>query len=145
VAVLGYAIAMAVSGATARSIIKREVESLSGRRVDRMMAGPVALNPLVRRFVVEQDGQYRVGRFNWLTRPATGQIHVFGKGQVSHPAARMAASTDAGRRFLSWARFPTFTVEQLRSGEFVVHLVDLRYAEGPGEAFGALSVPVTLR
>jgi hypothetical protein len=110
-----------------------------------MMAAPVAVNPLVRRFVVEQDGDYRVGRFNWLTRPAIGPIHTFRKGQPAHPAARIAASTDAGRRFLSWARFPTFTVEQLRTGQFVVHLVDLRYAERADEAFGTLSIPVTLR
>jgi inner membrane protein len=141
-----YALGMASSGLAARSMIRRDVESSSGTRIDRMMAAPVALNPLVRRFVVEQDGEYRVGSFSWLARPHVApHMRTFSKGDVSHPAVPLAAKTAAGRRFLSWARFPIYSVEYLPDGRDVVHLVDLRYAERPGEQFGALSIPVTLR
>jgi inner membrane protein len=144
--VVVYMLAMAGSGAAARSIIRREVESLSGKPVQRLMAGPVAVNPFVRRFVIEQKGAYLVGRFSWLNRPRVEpDLRSFGKGQAAHPAVLQAAKTPAGRRFLSWARFPTSTVDRLQANQFVVHLIDLRYAEGPGAAFGALSVPVTLQ
>jgi inner membrane protein len=140
-----YALAMATSGVAARSIIGREVEAMSGKPVQRLMASPVALNPLTRRFVAEQDGEYRVGSFNWLARPQVSRLQKFSRGQSEHPAIRAAAQTAVGRRFLSWARFPTFTAQQRPGGEFLVHLVDLRYAERPGVRFGAVSIPVTPR
>jgi inner membrane protein len=140
---LVYALAMASSGAGARAIIRREVEELSGKRVLSMMASPVAFNPLVRRFVVEQEGEYRVGSFNWLRHPRVSrEVQTFRRGEPDHPAVRTAARTPAGRRFLMWARFPTFTAEQRGAGEFLVHLVDLRYANRPDVRFGAMSIPV---
>jgi inner membrane protein len=140
-----YALAMAASGVAARSIIGREVEAVSAKPVQRLMASPVALNPLRRRFVVEQHGEYRVGSFNWLARPRVSGVQTFSRGQSEHPAIQAAAETAVGRRFLSWARFPAFTAQQLPGGEFLVHLVDLRYAERPGVRFGAISIPVTPR
>jgi inner membrane protein len=146
VIVLGYVVAMAASGAAARTIIGREAESLSGQPVKRLMASPVAVSPLVRRFVIEQEGRYLVGHFHWLRRPGLGpDLRSFGKGQPTHPAVLEASKTEVGRRFLSWARFPTSSVEQLQGGQVLVHLIDLRYAEGPSEPFGVLSIPVTLR
>jgi inner membrane protein len=140
-----YALLMAGSGVAARSIIRRDVESGTGNQVKNLMAGPVAVDPLVRRFVVEQEEEYQVGRFSWHARPQVdAATQRFRKGPVSHPAVLAAAKTPMGRRFLSWARFPTFTIEVRRPGHYLVHLVDLRYAERPGERFGAVSIPVTL-
>jgi inner membrane protein len=143
IAVAAYAIAMTISGIAARSIIRGHLESLSGKPIERMMAAPLALDPRVRRFVVEQAGEYRVGSFNWLNSPRVARdVLTFGKGQASHPAVLAAGKTDAGRRFLLWARFPAFTVEQILPGQYLVHMVDVRYAERPGATFGALSIPV---
>jgi hypothetical protein len=61
-----------------------------------------------------------------------------------HPAVSLAAASPLGRRFLGWARFPTFEVEELAEGRVMVHVVDLRYARAPGDRFGAVSIPVTL-
>jgi inner membrane protein len=142
----GYVLLMTGSGAAARAMIRRDIESISGAPVDRTMAAPVMVNPLVRRFVVQQGEQYRVGRFSWLPDPhVSPSVETFERGPTSHPAVLAAAKTSLGRRFLLWARFPTFTVELRGPDQYLVHLVDLRYAERPGEEFGAVSIPVTLR
>ena len=84
-----YALLMAVSGAAARSIIRADVESRFGARIHGLMAAPLALDPLVRRFVVEQQGGYRVGRFSWLARPHVGRaMQMFGRGPASHAPGR---------------------------------------------------------
>jgi hypothetical protein len=110
------------------------------------MAGPVLLNPLIRQFVTQQEGEYLVGTFHWLERPHLNraQVVTFPRGQPSHPAVSRAAESPVGRRFLGWARFPTFEVQQVSPGQYVVHIVDLRYARRPGDRFGAVSIPVML-
>jgi inner membrane protein len=145
-AVLIYTCAMALSGWAARGVIAQEVASMSGRPAESVMAGPAPIDPFVRHFVVEQDEEYRVGTFRWLQRPHLERRDVvsYPRGRPPHPAFEAAVITRPARRFLGWARFPTFEVETVAAGEYLVHLVDLRYARGPGDSFGALSIPVTL-
>lgn len=140
-----YAGAMALSGVEARRIVTREVAAASGTRVHDAMAGPVPLNPLVRTFVLEEEEHYRVGTFRWLDQPHVdvSQILTFPRGRPLHPASDLAAASTLGRRFLGWARYPTFEIEELSPNRFLVHLVDLRYARGPGERFGTVSIPVS--
>lgn len=146
-AVTLYVGAMALSSMAAARIVADEVSSLSGRPVQATMAGPVLLQPLVRQFVTEQEGEYRVGTFRWLGRPHINRAEMltFPSGRSSHPAVLAAAESPVGRRFLGWARYPTFEVEQVGPLEYLVHIVDLRYARGPGDRFGVVSVPVKLR
>jgi inner membrane protein len=141
-----YAAGMALSGRAARSILSREVASGSGVPVQAAMAGPVPINPLVRDFVVKQEGRYLVGTFRWLEQPHVnaGEVLTFSSGRPAHPAVQVAAESPLGRRFLGWARFPVFEVQPVGKNRFVVDIIDLRYARGPGEAFGTVSVPVTL-
>jgi inner membrane protein len=141
-----YAAGMALSGVAAGRIVSREVGIGSGSAVQRVMAGPVLLDPLVREFVLEQEGQYLVGRFRWLKRPHVhlGDVQAFPRGRPSHPAMPAAAESPLGRRFLGWARFPTFEIQQLGTGRFLVNIVDVRYARRPGARFGTISIPVTL-
>jgi inner membrane protein len=145
ICVMVYATLMAVSGLAARLILRREVAPESAA-IESIMAGPVPLTPLVREFVVEQEAHYLVGTFRWLTRPHTNRaaILTYPRGWPSHPAARLAAESPLGRRFLGWARFPTVTIQQVGPNSFVVHIVDLRYARRPGENFGTVSIPVTV-
>jgi inner membrane protein len=145
-AVMIYMCLMAVSGWAARKVITREFASLSGKPARRVMAGPAPVDPFARRFVVEQDEEYRVGTFHWLQRPhvARQDVLTYPRGRPLHPAFEAAVTTPTARRFLGWARFPTFEVEPGAPGEYLVHLVDLRYARGPGDSFGALSIPVSL-
>jgi inner membrane protein len=140
-----YATLMAISGVAARLILRREVAPESAA-IESIMAGPLPLTPLVRDFVVEQEDQYLVGTFRWLTRPHTNRADIltYPRGWPSHPATRLAAESPLGRRFLGWARFPTVSIQQVGPNSFVVHIVDLRYARRPGENFGTVSIPVTL-
>ena len=145
--VLLYIATMAASGWMARGIIGREVASLSAKPVESVMAGPAPLDPTVKRFVVAQDGDYRVGTFRWLDRPHVRIADVlrYPRGRPSHPAFDAALNTESARRFMVWARLPTFEVQAAGPNQYVVHFVDLRYARGPDDSFGALSVPVTLK
>ena len=141
-----YVGAMALSSMAAARIVASEVSSLSGKTVQATMAGPVPLQPLVREFVTQQEGEYRVGTFRWLARPHVNRTEVltFPRGRPSYPAVSQAVESPIGRRFLGWARFPTFEIEHLGGAEYLVHIVDLRYARSPGDRFGTVSIPVTL-
>ncbi len=141
-----YACAMALSGRVAASIISREVASKTGVPVQEVMAGPVPLDPLTRKFVVEQGQEYRVGTFRWMKQPQVNfdEVLTFSRKRPAHPALPVAAKSALGRRFLGWARFPAFEIEQVGKSRFMVNIMDLRYARRPGEAFGTVSIPVTL-
>jgi inner membrane protein len=144
--VLVYTTFMGLSGYAARRVIAGKIESLSAKPIRRIMAGPAPIDPFERQFVVEHDTEYLVGTFNWLDRPSIDQraIVSYPRGRPAHPALDAALRTGVARRFLGWARFPTFEVESMGRGEYLVHLIDLRYARGPGDSFGALSIPVRL-
>lgn len=141
-----YMGSMWVSGLVARRIISRELEALSGQPVELAMAGPVPLSVLTRSFVAQQDTAYRVGSFRWLASPHIdlSGTRSFPRRRPLHPAFAVAESTRVMRRFLGWARFPTFELQATGPHQYMVHAVDLRYARRPGENFGAISVPVSL-
>jgi inner membrane protein len=124
----------------------REITTGFGAPVERAMVGPVPLNPFVREFVVEQGEHYRVGTFHWFPTPTVdlNAVTSYPRTPPAHPAVSLATRSLLGQRFLAWARFPTFQVEQVAEGRALVHVVDLRYARQPGDRFGAVSIPVTL-
>ncbi len=142
---LAYTTAMGASTLAARGIAGTEIARISGEPVRRLLVSPRAVNPFRRNVVAEQDGAYRVTGFSWLSTrhvdPAS--LRIISKGPTDHPAVRAAAATTLGRRFLGWARFPAFLLEPTGASDFVVHIVDLRYAERPGAPFGAVSIPVS--
>jgi hypothetical protein len=137
---------MAVSSIAAARIVADEVSSLSGKPVQATMAAPVLLQPFMRDFVTQQEREYRVGTFRWLKRPHVNRAEIltFPRGLPAHPAVLPATRSLLGRRFLGWARFPTFEIEQVGPVDYLVHIVDLRYARGPGDRFGAVSIPVSV-
>jgi inner membrane protein len=143
VIVLSYVAAMAASGRAARGIVLGELGG-SGPPAQSVMVAPVPVNPFERQFVVVQDEHYQVGTFNWLSNPHIDRTNLrrYPRAKPSHPAIPLAEESEVGRRFLGWARFPTFEVEQIGSREFRVHVVDLRYARNPRDGFGSVSIPV---
>lgn len=147
VVVGSYMVGMWLSSVAAGRIIARESEALSGQPVRQVMAGPVPLDVFTREYVVLQDGGYQVGSFRWWANPHLDRTTVqsFPRGRPEHPAFAAAESTQVMRRFLGWARFPTFEVQATGANRFLVHAVDLRYARRAGENFGTVSVPVSLR
>jgi inner membrane protein len=143
--VLGYIAIMGFSSAVARKLIIRDIQGHYGGAVHGAMAGPLPVTPLNRNYVVVQDEQYRVGTFSWLRRPHVDLATVtsFPRARPSHPAFAEAESMTVFQRFLGWARFPSFSVEETSEGEYRVHAVDLRYAQTPGEGFGTLTVSIS--
>ena len=141
-----YAGVMALSGIAARRIATRELRLRTGAAMDAIMLSPMPVIPFSRTVVAAQGDRYLVGRFRWLAAPRLdpASLRIFPRGRPAHPAVDAALATTVGRRFLGWARFPTYQVEPRADGEFVVHIVDLRYADRPGVSFGSVSVPVTL-
>jgi inner membrane protein len=141
-----YAAVMALSGVAARRIAARELAAGPGAPVERLMLSPMPVSPFRRTVVAARGDHYVVGTFRWLATPRVdpGSLRSFPRGRPQHPAVAAAAATTSGRRFLGWARFPTYRVELRPDGGFVVHIVDLRYADRPGVSFGSVSVPVAL-
>jgi inner membrane protein len=141
-----YITAMAISAWGARRMVLREITTGFEAPTESAMVGPVPFNPFVREFVVEQGEHYRVGTFHWFPTPTLdlNAVTSYPRTWPSHPAVSLAADSPLGRRFLGWARFPTFEVEQIAEGRAMVHVVDLRYAREPGDRFGTVSIPVTL-
>jgi inner membrane protein len=146
VIVIFYMGSMWISGSIASTIISRQVEALSGKPVLQAMAGPVPLAIFSRSFVAQQDAEFQVGEFHWLALPQVNPSRVssFPRGRPAEPAFAIAESTLVMRRFLGWARFPTFVVEETGRNHYLVHAVDLRYARGPADNFGTVSIPVSL-
>ena len=138
-----YIAIMAVTNVAARRAAVREIGAAHPGPVRSLMTAPVPANPFARQVVVEQDDTYRVAAFSWLSSPHidAASIRSFPAGAPSHPAVPAAAATPQGRRFLGWARFPSFSIDS-SGGGYVVHIVDLRYALRPGARFGSVSVNV---
>jgi inner membrane protein len=144
---LTYVLAMAASAIAARRIASLEMAAISDEPVERMMVSPFPVNPFVRSVVVEQKEIYLTGRFHWLAHRHldSASVRIFPRGRTDHPAVQAALATTVGQRYLGWARFPAFQVEPAGGGDYVVHIVDLRYADPPGAPIGSVSIPVTIR
>jgi inner membrane protein len=139
----GYIIVMGVMGWMARRITARELTALTGEPIEALLVAPAPLTPMVRSVVAAQGAVYRTAEFRWLRRPHLDQssIRRYPRGMPAQPAAALAAKTELGRRFLSWARFPVFELEPASGGGTLVHMIDLRYARRPA-GFGAVTILV---
>jgi inner membrane protein len=139
-----YVGGMTLSGLAARRVVADELVRRGGGPVDALMLSPRPAAPFRRIVVAAQGDRYLVGDFGWFDSPRLERdLRIYQRERPSHPAVAIAESTVVGRRFLGWARFPTYQVEE-RGDEYTVNIVDLRYAERPGIRFGAVSIPVKL-
>ena len=138
-----YVALVAASGIAVRRAVTSAMLARDPAPVRAVMAGPVAVTPFMRRVVVEQGAVYRTATFRWLATPHIDPagIATYPAGRPAHPAAAAAARTIEGRRFLGWARFPTFSIDSAGDRD-LVHITDLRYANRPGVSFGAVTIPV---
>ena len=143
-AIAVYAAAMALSGLAARRMVATQL-ARGGPAPDALMLSPRLATPFERTVVAAQGAEYLVGEFHWLRSPRfdAGALQRYPRPRPDHPAVDAAAATAVGRRFLSWARFPTYRIESNGAGGFTVHIIDLRYADRPGVSFGAVSISVT--
>lgn len=131
----GYVAAMATWSAVGRG----ELRAIFGPGA-RVMAAPVPLAPLARSTIADLGDRYAFGHLG----VGSGRRYI-ARGTVpsgrAAPEALAAARTHEGAAFLSWSRFPQFTLTRVRNGTRV-HIADLRYGV-PGEDSWA-SVAVTV-
>ncbi len=138
-----YAVLMTASAFTVRGLVTGAYRRYVGVTPHRVLAAPVPLTPFRRSLVIEGREGYRVGEFFWLPWPHVdgGRTYALPKAGLSHELLSRAAATPDARRFLRWARFPTWVVTG-PGRDRSVYIIDLRYATSPGAGFGTLEIPV---
>ncbi len=137
-----YAIAMLAAGQLGRPIARAAVEATGVRLLSDPMIAPAPGNP-IRKTVIGDlgDAYYRSG-FWWLPQPRLiAGPQTFPKG-TGHPAVAIAVETPEGRVFLSWSRFPIFSVKDVGDA-YLVTFDDVRFVppEGPSWAARVVHVP----
>lgn len=141
--VAAYIGIMVVLARVARSEI---AATLRSRGVDpvALLASPVPVDPLRRRVVYEQDGEYVFAEFDWRASPRlTGDLMRVPRN-ADDPLARVAAATPEGQEFLSWSRLPFYSFER-HGDSAVVFIADARYAAGTRGSWASVRVVVPLR
>ena len=136
-AVTIYAIVMAGTSRIGRLIVARQ--STAGT-ADRTMVGPVAVTPLRREVVREIGDRYETGTLTFGIYPTFVRAAVIEKASDA-PGVAAAMRTREGEAFLSWARFPRFTTENVGDSIRVV-LSDLRYSDERGRGWASVAVMV---
>lgn len=140
-AVSVYILLLGVSTLASRRVARESLAD-AGQTPERLMAGPLPLNPLRRQVVADVGDGYALGTVDWLKQPAyaPGDPAAVARN-ASHPAIARAAATREGAIFLHWARFPFFRVEETED-TWIVRMTDARYTLNPGTGFGASTVEV---
>ena len=136
-----YVALMAVSNVAARRVAGDALARATGERPARLMTAPVPVNPFVRRVVAEVGDRYHFGTVRWLSRPRfEGEPFTYDAGP-RHYAAAAATRGPRVRRFMSWARFPYFEVEE-RVDHYLVRIGDARYTLDPAGSWAGLEVEI---
>ncbi len=137
---LAYATAMLVSGRTARAAVERAV---AGERAARTMVGPVPINPFRRDVLREVGERYESGTLSFGPAATYTARATIDRGRDAPGVAAASLSPD-GAKFLRWARFPFFRVDQV--GDSVrVRMSDARYADERGRGWASVVVVVPAR
>ena len=136
-----YVVIMAVSNLAARRIVAGALARDLGARPTRMMAAPLPANPFARRMVAQVGDQYHFGTLRWLPRPRFEREPFTLDAGPRHSAAAAATRGPAVRRFMSWARFPYFAVED-RGDHYLVQIGDARYTIEPAGSWASVEVEI---
>ena len=135
--VITYAMAMVLSGQIGRGIVYRTAQ---GPRASRVMVGPVPVNPFRRDVVRAVGGNYEIGTLTFGSQASYTARAIVDRG-LSVPGVAAASATPDGAKFLSWARFPFFTSEQV-GDSLRVRMSDARYADERGRGWASVEVMV---
>lgn len=141
VVVVGYVALMGLATVAARGAVRDAMRAARLPAPTRIMVSPLPVIPWRRWVVMEVGDEYRFGSFAWLRRPMLELQPVAYPRGPTHPAAAAATRGPEVRRFLSWARFPYFQVEERRDA-YLVHLGDARYTVDPTDSWAAITVRV---
>jgi inner membrane protein len=140
----GYAAVMFGLGQIGPAVAADALAARGIRVIRPPMVAPV-LADATRRYVVADDGhRYYVAGFRWWPSPALETSSRIITHGATHPAVVAAKAAPETRGFLSWARFPFFTVEDLE-GAYLVTMEDARYAPASGRSWAAVQVRIPKR
>lgn len=130
VAIVVSTIYIALMIAGSRVAVRAAVSEASANglaEVDRVVAGPVALNPLRRDLIYDVGSAYYLGTLRWAPDLRIVVERDPMPKNAAHPAVMRAAETEPIRDYLYWSRFPLFEVRE-DAGGFHVRATDARYA-----------------
>jgi inner membrane protein len=132
-----YISAMVISGRISRDVVIDAWRDQGGATVQRLMVGPVPLNPLQRTVIVDAGDRYGYGTFSWWPRRVTFDPALVPKNDRTREVdvARQAPNI---RAFLVWSRFPYWTVEPVAEGTRVT-VADMRFM-ATGGRFSATTI-----
>lgn len=137
-----YVAGMAASNVLGRRIVHATLTQGGDVQPLRIMVGPVPVSPFTRYVVVDDGRHYRTGSLRWLPAPRLEIDSLVLDRFPSHYAVTAATRGPRVRRFLAWARFPYYQVEDLGE-EFLVWIGDARYTLHPEGSWAAVAVEVT--
>ncbi|CAN5549882.1 metal-dependent hydrolase [soil metagenome] len=125
-AVVVYVGLMIGGSRAASDTAQREIEARGLGPVERIMAGPVPVNPLRREIIYDRGDAYGFGMLTlvpWFTLEIDPETRA---KLDNHPAVQRAVETPEMQGFLYWSRFPYFDVQEV-SGGTLVRAGDARY------------------
>ena len=139
-----YILSMLGSSAVTERRIAQAFANQTGVDPVDVMVSPVPVNPFRRSIVIHTRDHYLIGDYSWLSGRWTEDERTFPTLRVGMQDSDVhhAVMQPAGRGFLSWTRYPTYSVEDTTKPS-VVHLIDLRYATEPNASFGTIAIPPT--
>ena len=94
---------------------------------------------MTRQIILAERGRYLTGTISVLS----GKIEMGESIPIDrqHPAVPIALRDPDVQRFMHWARFPFFRVEQ-HGALTTVHIADARYSDLAGRGWASVSVTV---
>ena len=137
---VGYATAMFIAGRIGRAAVDR---AATGERATRTMVAPVPVNPFRREVLRQVGASYESGTLTFSPGAAYTPRATIDRGHDAPGVAAAALSPD-GRKFLAWARFPFFRVDQV-GDSLRVRMSDARYVDERGRGWASVVVIVPAR
>jgi inner membrane protein len=144
VAVTLYIGVMVGGSRVASEAASREIEAHGAGPVERIMAGPVPINPLRREIIWDRGADYGTGMLTFRPSPEVNLDPDFIPRNDDHPLALRAIEEPEFQRFLYWSRFPFFEIEEGPAGA-TVHVGDLRFSRRAAGGWASRSVEVGQR
>lgn len=108
----------------------------------RVMAAPFPIEPLSRSTIADLGDRYALGQLHGWSRRYQ-PIDSLPSGRASSAAAAAALTRD-GAAFLSWSRFPHFTLARIGDSTRV-RITDLRYGSPGDRSWASVEVTVPVR
>jgi inner membrane protein len=145
-----YVAALIASAAAGRVAVRQQLsESAPEWEVLEVMVGPLPADPFRRDVVVRTGDGFRVGRLDWLEG---GRVELKptlfpGPEPANLPPAiapfvRSALDDPSIHGFVTWMRYPSWSVTREGPATVRVDAFDLRYSRSRGEGFAAASVVI---